>query len=61
MDISIWWSGHFFIFVKMPLKPFSEDEISKTNDASDARMSGIEVCVQLYRYLKTRSSASNIL
>jgi hypothetical protein len=36
----------------MPVKPFSEYDISKTNEASDARMSGIEVWVQLYRYLK---------
>jgi hypothetical protein len=47
--------------VKMPLKPFSEYDISKTNDVSDARMSGFEVWVQLNRYLKAQSSASNIL
>jgi hypothetical protein len=45
----------------MPVKPFSEYDISKTNDASDARISRIAVLVQLYRYMKAQSLASNIL
>jgi hypothetical protein len=36
----------------MPVKPFSEYDISKTNEASDAKMAGIEAWVQLYRYLR---------